>query len=173
MRVADAERRRALERRRRELQEALRLEPENRGVKRTLDYLVANGIPYTLERDPREGPSNWIADHFPHVGYTTIRLDWSRHPGAVPGPDMGAPDDEVVAWFHALEAAGRTGDCDVLLITDNGGDPMIHVRFADIRAHPGLFAIDGWVWWILCPAGRWVIQYGDGEPWWWGRARDT
>lgn len=170
MTMADVERRRALEQRRRELQVKSRLQPEVRGIKRTLDYLAAHGVEYTLEWDPREGPANWVVDHFPHVGYTTIRLDWSRKPDAVSGPDMGAPDDEVIAWFNELESAGRIGDGAVLLLTDNGGDPMIHLRFADIRAHPGLFGIDGWVWWIVCPAGRWIIQYGDGEPWWWGRA---
>lgn len=168
--MADAERRRALEQRRRELQEKLRLQPEVRGIKRTLDFLAANGIAYTVQRDPEERPANWIVEHFPNVGYTTIELDWSRHPGAVPGPDMDAPEVEVIAWFDALEAADRIGDCDVVLITDNGADPMIHLRFADVRAHPGLFALDGWVWWIVCQTGGWIIQYGDGEPWWWGRA---
>lgn len=168
--MVDAERRRALEQRRRELQQKLRLEPENRGVRRTLNYLAAHGIPYTLERDPQERPAHWIAARFPHVGYTTIKLDWSRHPGAVRGPEMDAAEAEVVGWFDALQAAGRTGDCDVVLITDNGADPMIRLRFADLRVHPGMLAIDGWAWWILCEGGRWLIQYGDGQPWWWGRA---
>ncbi|HEV3049588.1 MAG TPA: hypothetical protein VGX50_04730, partial [Longimicrobium sp.] len=166
--MADAERRRALEQRRRELQERSRLQPEVRGIKRTLDYFVAHGIPYTLERDPAEGPANWVIQHFPYVGYTWVRLDWERVSGAVRGPDMAAPEPEVIAWFDALEAAGRIGDCEVVLITDNGGDPMIHVRFADIRAHPGICQQDGRIWWIVCLSGRWVIQQGDGEPWWWG-----
>jgi hypothetical protein len=168
--MADAERRRAMEQRRRELQEKLRLQPDVRGIKRTLDYLAAHGIGYTLERDPAEGPANWVADHFPNVGYTTIQLDWSRAPDAVAGPEMDADAAEVAAWFDALEASGRIGDCEVVLLTDNGADPMIHLRFADVRAHPGLFALDGWVWWIVCQAGGWIIQYGNGEPWWWGRA---
>lgn len=169
----DAEQRRALEARRRELQQKLRLEQRVRGVKQTLDYLAAHGIEYTLEWDPAEGPTNWIARHFPNVGYSVLELDWSRKPDAVRGPDSDADEAEVVAWFNALQASGRIGDCEVVLLTDNGADPMIRLRFADIRAHPRLFALDAWVWWILCRDGRWLIQFRDGEPWWWGRADRT
>src|SRR5687767_720896 len=118
--MADVERRRELEERRRALREKLGLHLDVRGIKRTLDYLAAHGIAYRLERDPAEGPANWVVEHFPNVGYTTIRLDWSRAPNAVEGPDQDADEAEVIAWFDALEAAGRIGDCDVVLITDNG-----------------------------------------------------
>lgn len=166
----DPEKRRAMEQRRLVLREKLRLQPEVRGIKRTVDYLAAHGIDYMTGRDRGGELATWVVDRFPNIGYTTIRLDWSRHPGAVSGPDIGAPDDEVIAWFNALEASGRLGgDGEVVLTTDNGADPMIYVRFADIRAHPGLFALDGWVWWIVSQSGRWVMQYGDGEPWCWGR----
>jgi hypothetical protein len=168
--MMNAEQRRALEERRRELQQKLRLEAGVRGVKQTLDYLAAHGIEYQLEWDPAEGPTNWIARHFPNVGYSTLELDWSRHPGAIQGPEENAEPADVIAWFDALEAAGRVGDCDVVIFTDNGADPMIHLRFADIRARPGLFALDGWVWWIVCQSCGWVVQYGSGDPWWWGRA---
>jgi hypothetical protein len=172
----DVERRRALEEKRTRLQSRLRIEERKRGLRRTLDFLDAHGIPYELTWWDPDGddqgvdPVHWILEHFPSGSDSVLQIDWSVAEGAVRGPEPEASAEELAGWFEELRAGGRIGDCRVTLLTDNGHDPMIHLSFGDIRPVPQLFKLEPPAWWVVCREGGWVLQYRWTEPWWWGPA---
>lgn len=161
----DPERRRALEQKRRELQQRIRLRERLRGVQPALDVMAARGVAYELVWDDTT-LTHWIVEHFPNVGYSVLDLDWRLRPDAVRGPDQVTTEDEDRAWLEQLAAEQGLGDCDVFLTTDSG--PDIRTRFSDVVRHPEILRLLGWVH-VACKSGGWLIERKCG--WWWARAR--
>lgn len=168
----DDARRRQLAERRAALQEANALQQRLNSIRDQTDILVRHAVPHALLLDDRE-TVDWIKRHFPMGGGTfSPRIDWSRVPGAVPGPAAEAEDVEAARWLSRLRADHSLGDHDVIVFTGNGTNPAIRMGLVGLIAHPRV-VLSGCDCWVACERGGWAIEFLRFEDgWWWGPAGD-
>ena len=166
----DAERRRQLEQRRRDLAEKLDRRERLEGILERTAVLDAAGVQYGLLFDD-SAAVDWVWRHFPRAGgLFSPRIDWPAVPVRDRGPDADAAPAEAAEWIERLVMEHSLDDHEVLIISGNGRDPGIRVHLRQVRDQPAVVSV-ALETWVVCEPGGWVIEYlAFHGGWAWGKS---